>query len=94
MSTVEIPRVRRRAASPELALWWVLVVLAGAVPGLGLVVGLMLAMTRLRENRTARVVVPILGAVATAVGALGLWGAFGSSRAEPPTGVKTRPQQS
>jgi type III secretory pathway component EscS len=87
MSTVETPLVRRRAASPELALWSVLVVLAGAVPGLGLVVGLVLAMTRLRENRTARVVVPILGAVATAVWALGLWGGFGSSGVGPPTGV-------
>ena len=62
-----------KASGPEIALWSVLVVLAGGVPGLGLAVGIVLALTRLRENRRARLVVPILGAAATALWALGLW---------------------
>ena len=76
-----------RAAGPELALWAVLVVLAGAVPGLGLAVGLVLAMTRLRENRTAKVILPILGAAATVMWALGLWGGFGGSGVGDPTRI-------
>ena len=80
--------VGKGAAPGELALWSVLVVLAGALPGLGLVVGLLLAMTRLRENRTARVVIPIVGALATALWALGLWGGFfGDSGVGSPSGV-------
>jgi hypothetical protein len=87
MSVVEAS-VRKSAAPGELALWSVLVVLAGALPGLGLAVGLLLAVTRLRENRTARVVVPILGALATAMWALGLWGGyFGDSGVGPAEGV-------
>jgi hypothetical protein len=78
MSVVESP-VERPAGGLELALWALLVVLAGAVPGLGLAVGLVLAMTRLRENRVARVLVPVLGAVATVLWALGLWAPFGAS---------------
>ena len=87
MSVVE-GSVGKGAPPGELALWSVLVVLAGALPGLGLAVGLLLAMTRLRENRTARVVIPILGAVATAMWVLGLWGGFfGDSGVGPPTGT-------
>jgi len=78
----------QRAARPELALWSVLVVVAGGLPGLGLALGLLLAMTRLRENRTARVVIPILGAVATVFWALGLWGGFfGDSGVGPSSGA-------
>jgi hypothetical protein len=85
MSVVEASLGR---TSSELVLWSVLVVLAGAVPGLGLIVGLLLAMTRLRDNRTARVVIPILGAAATAFWVLGLWGGFfGGSGVGPPTRV-------
>lgn len=87
MSVVEAS-LRKRAARPELAFWSMLVVLAGGLPGLGLIVGLVLAMTRLRENRTARVVVPILGAVATAMWILGLWGGFfGGSGVGPQAGI-------
>jgi len=87
MSVVEAS-VGKGAAPGELALWSVLVVLAGALPGLGLVIGLLLAMTRLRDNRTARVVIPIVGALATALWALGLWGGFfGDSGVGSPSGV-------
>jgi hypothetical protein len=83
MSVVESP-TDGRAGGLELALWSLLVVLAGAVPGLGLAVGLVLAMTRLREHRVARVLVPLLGAVATVLWALGLWAPFGGSGAGDP----------
>jgi len=74
----------RRVAPPELALWGVLVVVAGGVPGLGLVIGLVLAATRLREHRTARVAIPVLGAVATLLWAAGLWsGLFDGSGVGP-----------
>lgn len=87
MSVVDSP-LAKRAAPAELAFWSVLVVLAGAVPGLGLVVGLLLAMTRLREHRTARVALPVLGLVATVLWALGLWGGFfGDSGVGPVEGV-------
>ena len=78
MSAVESP-LDRRVGGLELALWSLLVVLAGAVPGLGLAVGIVLALTRLRENRVARVLVPLLGAVATVLWALGLWAPFGGA---------------
>ena len=85
MSIVEAS-VGTKASRAELAFWSVLVVLAGALPGLGLAVGLLLAMTRLRESRTARVVIPALGAVATVLWALGLWGGFfGDSGVGPVT---------
>ena len=83
MSAVE-SSLDRRAGGLELAFWSLLVVLAGAVPGLGLAVGLVLALTRLRENRVARVLVPLLGAVATVVWALGLWAPFGGAGAGDP----------
>lgn len=73
-----------RVAPPELGLWGVLVVVAAGVPGLGLAVGLVLAATRLREHRTARVVIPVLGAVATLFWAAGLWsGLFDGSGVGP-----------
>ena len=83
MSAVESP-LDRRVGGLELALWSLLVVIAGAVPGLGLAVGLVLAVTRLRENRVARVLVPLLGAVATVLWALGVWAPFeGSGTGDP-----------
>jgi hypothetical protein len=62
----------RSASGAEVALWSLLVVVAGAVPGLGLAVGVALSLTRLRGNRLARVLVPALGAVATVLWVLGL----------------------
>jgi hypothetical protein len=70
----------KTAGRTELAFWSALVFLAGAFPGLGLAVGLLLSLTRLREHRTARVAIPALGAVASVFWALGLWsGSFGDS---------------
>ena len=83
MSVVE-PSVEHPAGGLELALWSLLVVIAGAVPGLGLAVGLVLAVTRLRENRVARVLVPLLGAVATVLWALGVWAPFEASGTSDP----------
>ena len=54
------------------------------MPGLGLAVGLVLAATRLREHRTARVAIPVLGAVATLFRAARLWsGLFDGSGVGP-----------
>jgi hypothetical protein len=63
-----------KASGAEIGLWSVLVVVAGAVPALGLAVGIVVAVTRLRENHVARILVPLLGAAATVLWALGLWG--------------------
>ena len=84
MSTVPAS-LDRRVSSVELALWGVLVVIAGAVPGLGLVAGLVLGGTRLRGHRTARVVLPVLGALATVFWAAGIFGGFEGGSAGPVT---------
>jgi hypothetical protein len=83
MSVVE-PPLDRRAGGLELGLWSLLVVLAGAVPGLGLAVGVVLALTRLRENRVARVLLPLLGAAATVLWALGILAPFGGAGVSGP----------
>jgi hypothetical protein len=74
---------RGPAGSMEVAVWSVAVVVVGAVPGLGLVAGIVLAATRLRDNRVARVLVPVLGAAATLLWALGVLAPFGGADVGP-----------
>lgn len=56
-------RVSALSCSPSEVLAWSVVVLALGVffPGAGLLAAVVLSFTRLRKNRTARLVLPVLG---------------------------------
>lgn len=61
-----------RRGSGEIALWWIgVMVLGWSCPGLGLVLGVVAAATRMRAHRVQRVALPVVGAVVSVVAVLG-----------------------